>query len=131
MTRWISFRMRPTRTRATATLLLALFALNGCGPNWRPATVTPPRALDARTVLEFHVRDSLVRLHGVRLERDSLSGIPWLEHLTCDTCRVRYAVADISQPRTGNPGAGAWNILVPFALVFGMLYAIASAIPYT
>jgi hypothetical protein len=113
------------------TLPALLLLLTACGPGWHTVAVAPPRALSERTVLEFHVRDSLVRLHGVRFDRDSLSGIPWLQHLACDSCRVRYAVAEISQPRTGNPGAGAWNIAVPFVLIFGMLYAIASAVPAT
>ena len=74
-------------------------------------------AMNERAILEFHARDQLVRLHGVRFEQDSVSGIPWLEHLTCDTCRVHYAVADVSQARTGNPGATAWNILLPFSII--------------
>jgi hypothetical protein len=112
-------------------LLLSALALNGCGPNWQPVSVAQPRTLDAGTVLEFHAKDELVRLHGVKIERDSLSGIPWLEHLTCDTCRVRYALDDVSQVRTGNPGAGAWNIMLPFVLVVGLLYAALSQLPST
>jgi hypothetical protein len=58
-------------------------------------------------------------------------GIPWLEHLTCDTCRVRYALADLSQTRTGDPGATAWNILLPVVVIFGGLMLLASMIPYS
>jgi hypothetical protein len=104
----------------TSVLLLSAFALNGCGPNWQPVSVAEPRTLDEGTILEFHAKDQLVRLHGVKFDRDSLSGIPWLDHLSCDTCRVRFALADVSQPRTGNPGAGAWNIVIPVVTVFGL-----------
>ena len=62
----------------------------------------------------------MIRLHGVKFERDSLSGIPWLEHLSCDTCRVHYALADISQARTGNPGRTAWSLVLPVLAVFSL-----------
>lgn len=58
-------------------------------------------------------------MHGVRFSRDSASGIPWLEHLTRDTCRVAYALADVRGVRTGNPGAGAWALGAPIAIVTG------------
>jgi hypothetical protein len=99
--------------------------LSGCGPGWQPVSVVRPQTMNERTILEFHVKDQLVRLHGVRFEHDSVSGISWLEHLNCDTCRVRYAVADVSRARTGDPGAGAWNILLPFGLIVGAFTALA------
>lgn len=105
-------------------MLLGALALNGCGPNWEAVNVAQPRTLDAGTVLEFRARNELVRLHGVQFAHDSLSGIPWLEHLTCDTCRVHYALADISQSRIGNPGAGAWNIVLPLVAVIALGTAI-------
>ena len=105
--------------------------LSACGPNWEPVVIAAPRTLDPGTVLEFRARGQLVRLHGVRVERDSLSGIPWLDHLTCDTCRVHFALADVSQARTGDPGATAWNILVPFGLLFTFLYIGLRQLPNT
>lgn len=112
-------------------MLLTAVSLSGCGPNWQPVSVARPRTFDERTVLEFRANDQLVRLHGVKVERDSLSGIPWLEHLTCDTCRVRYALTDLSQTRTGDPGATAWNILLPIMVIFGGLALLASILPYS
>ena len=100
-------------------LLLVLLALTACSSNWQPVKLVPPSPLDQKTVLEFQAKNQLVRLHGVEFTRDSLSGIPWLDHLSCDTCRVRYAFSDISQARTGNPGAGAWSIGVPLILIGG------------
>lgn len=112
--------MVPERGRWTSCLLLAAIALNGCGANWRPVPVATPQNLKPATVLEFHARDQLVRLHGVTFARDSVSGIPWLEHLSCHTCRVHYALADISQARIGEPGRAAWGIVLPVAAVFGL-----------
>ena len=111
-------------------LLLALLATTACSSNWQPVTLAQPPSLDRRTVLEFQAKNQLVRLHGVEFTRDSVSGIPWLEHLSCDTCRVRYAFGDISQARTGDPGKSAWIIAAPMlAFLAAMLgFAIALAI---
>ena len=99
--------------------MLLLLALAACSANWQPVTLVQPSPLDSHTVLEFQAKNQLVRLHGVEFKRDSVSGIPWLEHLNCDTCRVRYAFSDISQARTGNPGGGAWSIGAPLILIGG------------
>ena len=100
--------------------LVAWLAASACaGPNWQPLTLPTPAPLESKTVVEFHAKDSLVRLHGVRFSRDSVSGIPWLDHLTCDTCRVAYALTDVSGVRTGNPGAGAWVLGAPIFIVTG------------
>jgi hypothetical protein len=93
--------------------------LTACSSNWQPIALVQPARLDSRTVLEFRAKNELVRLHGVEFKGDSLSGIPWLKHLSCDTCRVRYAFSDVSQARTGNPGAGAWSIGLPLILLGG------------
>jgi hypothetical protein len=105
-------------------LLLVLLALTACSSNWQPVTLVQPSPLDQKTVLEFQTKSQLVRLHGVEFKRDSLSGIPWLEHLSCDTCRVQYAFAEISQARTGNPGAGAWSLGLPMLIIGGGLMVV-------
>ncbi len=95
-----------------------------CSSNWQPVTLVQPSPLDSRTVLEFQTKNQLVRLHGVEFKGDTLSGIPWLEHLSCDTCRVKYALSDISQSRTGNPGAGAWIVTMPMIIIGGGFMAV-------
>jgi hypothetical protein len=119
------------RALATEILLAAVLILTACGPNWQPVSVLRPQRLDEGKVLEFHAKGELVRLHAVRFEKDSISGIPWLEHVTCDPCRQRFALADVSDARTGDPGAGAWTILVPMMLVLAFLYSLRNAFPYT
>jgi hypothetical protein len=117
--------------RRTSIGIVATIALCGCGPNWHPVTLPQPTPFAKGTVVEFRAHDSTVRLHAVQVSRDSISGIPWLEHTSCDTCRVRFAMADVSQMRTGNPGAGGWNILLPFVIIVGGLVWALSHIPYT
>jgi hypothetical protein len=117
--------MRGLRTRWNSALLLVVFAGYGCA-NWQPVTVNPaPRAVDERTIVEFHLHEQVVRLHGVRFSTDSLSGVPWLQHLSCDSCRVQYALADVSHPRAGHPGREAWIWLSPVIVLFGIGLAFA------
>ncbi len=87
------------------------------------------RRSTSKTIIEFHARQTLVRLHAVQFGKDSISGIPWLDHLTCDTCRVAYPLADVSGVRTGNPGAGAWVIAGPMLVVYAVL-SVGSFIYY-
>ncbi len=111
--------MKRPKMHRERSFLLALLAVTACSSNWQPMTLVPPRPLEQKTVLEFRARNQLVRLHGVEFRQDSLSGVPWLEHPSCDTCRVRYAFSEISQTRTGHPGAGAWSVGIPMLIVAG------------
>jgi hypothetical protein len=112
-------------SRYRAALLLALFvpAATGCAPGWRafdPGSGPAPAQLSERQVVEFRVDSQLVRLHAVRFTRDSLNGIPWLEHTSCDTCRVGYALALVTAIRTGSPGRSAWILAIPFFVIVGV-----------
>jgi hypothetical protein len=104
--------------------LLVVLTLAACGPNWQPVTLPQPKPLAERTVLEFRVRDTTVRLHAVRFERDSVSGIPWLTHTSCDSCRVRYATTEISGARVGRPETIGWFVFfVPLILLYSWIHA--------
>ncbi len=106
-------------SRRRPTLLPLVVLLAGCSGHWEPLAVPTPAPLRPQTVVQFRAGDSIVQLHGVRFSRDSISGIPWLDHLSCDTCRVSYALANISQVKTGDPGAGAKTMVLPFAILTG------------
>jgi hypothetical protein len=108
-------------------LPLAVICVAGCGANWRPITLPQTEMLKEGTIVEFHTRDSVVRIHAVRTTHDSISGISWVEHTSCDSCRKSYAIADVSQLRTGNPGNGGWVIMGPLigVLLFGAVLASA------
>ena len=100
-------------------VLTAAILLAGCSANWAPLTTPVAKPLGERDIVEFHAGEQLVRLHAVVITKDSLSGIPWLDHTSCDTCRVRYALANITQLRTGEPGRPAWALIIPFLVFFG------------
>jgi len=96
-----------------------VLVIAGCSGNWQPLVVPTRTPLAEKTVVEFRSHDSLIQMHGVRFTNDSLSGIPWLDHLSCDTCRKSYALARISEVKTGDPSAGARTMALPFAMFFG------------
>lgn len=122
--------MGTTRYRAALLLVLMVPSATGCTPGWRayepgrgPVNVQPPE----RQIIEFRVDSQLVRLHAVRFARDSVTGIPWLEHTSCDSCRVGYALARVSEMRTGHPGRSAWILTIPMFVFAGfvLLWAVA------
>jgi hypothetical protein len=120
--------IKPSRTTVISRALLAtLMFTTACSANWQPLTLVQPTPIDRKEVLEFRAKDQLVRLHGVQFSRDSVSGIPWLDHLSCDTCRVAYALSEVSHARIGDPGKGAWTIAVPMLAVVGGFTVIALA----
>ena len=116
--------MGTARYRAALLLVLMVPSATGCTPGWRayepdtgPANVQPPE----RQIIEFRVDSGLVRLHSVRFARDSVTGIPWLQHTSCDSCRVGYALARVSEMRTGSPGRPAWALTFPVFALAGLV----------
>jgi len=51
-----------------------------------------------------------VQLHALRLTADSISGVPFIQSPSCDSCRVSFSRADVDSVRVGDPegeiGAG-------------------------
>lgn len=116
--------MGTTQYRAALLLVLTVPSATGCTPGWRafdPGPGPAPVQLSERQILEFRADSQLVRLHAVRFTRDSVSGIPWLEHTSCDGCRVTYALARMSDMRTGSPGRTAWPLTFPFFALAGLV----------
>lgn len=116
---------RKHAARCTRWALLLPFALIGCA-GWRGVELQRTPTLREGDILEFHAQDKTVRLHGVRFERDSLNGVPWLKHLNCDSCRVRYAIAEISDARVGHPETVGWVVvLVPLIVLYSFWHAFS------
>lgn len=121
--------MRFPRYRAALMRCLVLACVTGCSPGWRsfdPGAAPTPARLPERQVVEFRADSQLVRVHAVRITQDSLSGIPWLEHTSCDSCRISYARARITELKTGSPGQSAWGVVIPFMLLIApsLIFAI-------
>jgi hypothetical protein len=122
--------------RAAGFLLLA--AVQGCvsaGISSRPVPLPFPAVFDSANVLRFDHQGRNVRLSGVRLVGDSLSGFPPRGETPCDSCRVQYPATVLERAeyfeKGGADAAGAVGVislalLVPLALL-GALAALYSA----
>jgi hypothetical protein len=66
-----------------------------------PATTIPPR----KQVLVYRAR-GVDRLHAATISADSLSGIPWLRPIECDSCRTTIPLAEVDSIEVGDPSAG-------------------------
>jgi hypothetical protein len=51
----------------------------------------------------------MLRLHGVIVGADTVSGIPFLKALDCDSCRVRFERAEVDSLRLGDPVGAFWG----------------------
>ena len=51
----------------------------------------------------------MLRLHGVIVGADTVSGIPFLKSLDCDSCRVRIERAEVDSLRLGEPVGAFWT----------------------
>jgi hypothetical protein len=58
---------------------------------------------------------------------DSITGIPYLQPINCDTCRVALPRATVDSIRLGNPVAGFWKtVAVVVAVPLGFLIVYCS-----
>ena len=51
----------------------------------------------------------MLLLHGVIVGADTVSGIPFLKSLDCDSCRVRIEQAQVDTLRLGESVDGFWK----------------------
>ena len=104
-----------------------MIGLVGCGAGWHRVETTP-RPLAARQQVEVWHRGMRERWHAVVLTPDSVSGVPYLQAVTCDSCRVTRPRAEVDSIRLGNPVAGFWKtvalvVAMPFVIVEGVCAA--------
>ena len=103
---------------ATALLLL----LSACSAALVPVPPPYSAAVPPRTVLRLYRGQSATDLHAVRWAADSVSGIPYFQPLTCDTCRIilaRTAIDSVKQVK-GREGLGMLAAALPFAVLAGI-----------
>jgi hypothetical protein len=53
--------------------------------------------------------DAVLRWHAVVIAPDSVSGIPWLQPIDCDSCRIAVPRATVDSLQVGNPSGGWWK----------------------
>ncbi|HEY3935056.1 MAG TPA: hypothetical protein VGL65_10625 [Gemmatimonadales bacterium] len=112
------------RRAPITTSLLICTILTACA-NWRPIEPATQPVLAERDVVQFDFVGERVRLHAVQFTADSIVGIPWLRHPTCDSCRVTYPLSRVADAKVGRPEESLWFLMLPVGLGFGYLVIYA------
>ena len=93
----------------TTLRLLVLLSIGGCGAAWRRPVMSPSGPLPPRQQVQVWTGGRMLRLHGVIVGADTVSGVPFLKSLDCDSCRVRIERAEVDSLRLGEPVGGFWK----------------------
>ena len=98
------------RCRAVLLLVLAL-PQSACGAGWHRIEPAPPVTLRPRQQVQVWRGGTSLRLHAISLSSDTLSGVPYLQSPSCDSCRISLVRSSVDSMRAGNPTAGFWKTL--------------------
>ncbi len=107
-------------SRVAAVTAVAVLSA-ACGAGWhRPEQVTPG-SLAPRQQVQVWSGGSARQWHAVRVGPDSISGIPFTQATTCDSCRIALPRAAVDSVRLGDPIEGLWKstavVLSGFTLI--------------
>ena len=95
--------------RRAHLLPFLVLALAGCGAGWHRVETTPDATVDPRTQYLVYHAGAADRWHALRVTADSVSGVPWLAPVECDSCRVTLASVAVDSLKEGHPVAGLWK----------------------
>jgi hypothetical protein len=112
------------RCGRSGILLLAVLLTNGCGAGWHHEPLQPMRTVDPRQQVQVWANGKVLRWHALQLHQDSISGLPYVAALTCDSCRQTLPLAGVDSLRYGNPSAGFWKTI---GVIMGSWLLIALA----
>ncbi len=99
--------------------------LTGCGAGWRAVPPPDMGPLPARQQVQVWQGRQAHQLHGVDFTSDSVSGIPFVRRLDCDSCRIVLPKASIGSIRLGSPEAGFLKgtaLVMAIWLLIGVTY---------
>jgi hypothetical protein len=102
--------------------VLALSLVWGCSAGWERVELPSDTMLAPRqNVQVWHGSQPRV-FHAVRVTADSLVGVPFQKHPSCDSCRIAMARSEVDSLRLGDPeSAGIASWAVPIGIVFGVV----------
>ena len=112
------------RSAGLAGLALVGVLATACGAGWHRTDVVAPNAKSSRQQVEVWQGDSARRWHAVRVTDDSVSGIPFLRPIDCDSCRITVSRASVDSVRLGDPVGGFWLGITAFVVVPALIVAL-------
>jgi hypothetical protein len=89
----------------------------GCGAGWHRPDAVAPGSWPPRQQVQVWADSQISRWHGVVVRGDSISGVPYVRALDCDSCRRAFPLDQVDSVRVGNPEAG---LLKTLGLVVGL-----------
>jgi hypothetical protein len=95
----------------TVARVLTAVLVTGCGAGWHQVAPLATKALPLRQQVQVWRAGGVLRWHAVRVSGDSVSGIPYLQAIACDSCRTGVARAGVDSLRLGSPVAGFWKTI--------------------
>ena len=98
-------------------LSVLVLSAAGCGAGWHSVPSLEPGPLRPRQQAQLWQDDKAYQVHGVVVDPDSISGVPFARPLECDSCRITLPRAEVDSVRLGSPVAGFWR-------TFGLIFAV-------
>jgi hypothetical protein len=83
-----------------AVLLLPLWA---CSAGWHRIEPVAPSSLAERQQVQVWQGTRRIQLHAVRIDHDSVSGVPFQKPVDCDSCRISLPSSMVDSLRAGDP----------------------------
>jgi hypothetical protein len=99
--------------------------LAGACTQWTSVTPPYPETLPARQQVQVWSASSRLQLHAVRVDSNTLSGVPFTRPPDCDSCRVALALSEIDSLRVGSPEkTGFMLAALPFVALLGLVLGL-------
>lgn len=109
-------------SRSLAVLLTLAAGTSACAGGWHRVEDLTPRDFPARTQVQIWQGGHVELLHSVRLESDTLGGVPFTKAPTCDSCRVLLALGAVDSLRVGSRERGFFRT-AGLVLAIGAVWA--------
>ena len=106
-------------SRFAAGLVLAL-SVAGCAVGWKPITLDPQTSYKPRDEVQVWMHGQAQRWHGIRVDSNTVSGVPNTRPPECDSCRISVPRMAIDSVRVGDV-TNAFVATVVGVLVIGGL----------
>lgn len=117
--------------RRASPLVPFLLLITACGAGWHRQSPEPRQAINPRQQVQVWTAGRAQRWHGLEVTGDSVSGIPFQQALSCDSCRIAMPAAAVDSIRYGNPTGGFWNAVGTSVGAMLLVYAILCCPPTT
>lgn len=115
--------MKPRAAVAVVTALAVSSA--SCGAGWHRPAQLEPGPMAPRQQVEVWSGGAVRRWHAVHVGPDSISGIPYLRAIACDSCRIALPRAAVDSVRLGDPVGGFWSTFGLVVVLPGLILGIA------